>query len=111
MLAQRGWMVISLLRGHNSFTPKRIASLTFTWESASTNCSLIHYNIISDCGICPNTTAINEATCILAGSQLRRSCSFALRNVLCHNTFSNESDPIIVDLFTELSGAAIKFCY
>ena len=74
---------------------------------AIANCSPLQYNIITDCGTCPKTTSFHEATCTLAGSVLVRACSFAVQSVLCDNNFSNESDPVIVeiDVIRKLSGS------
>ena len=67
--------------------------INFTWNEPDTNCSAIHYNIISqNCGTCPNKTVSSTASCSdVAANQTAITCSFAVQTVVCGNMTGNES--------------------
>ena len=83
--------------------------LIFTWNHIAPECAAIRYTIISadECGICPDTTAHNSASCNhFQASANGNLCSFALQSEFCpghvHRTIGNMSDPIRVTLKGEL---------
>ena len=63
----------------------------FNWDTLSTNCS-VYYVITSDCGVCPNATTLNMATCLLDGQSANfKMCSFAVESKVCNNIIGSAS--------------------
>ena len=76
-----------------------VSHLTFSWNEVASNCPSIQYQIVaSNCGACPNTTLINEATCTGSYTQLLTSqqCSFAVVTVVCDNITGDVSNSVYV---------------
>ena len=70
--------------------------LSFGWNSIHSGCMSLHYNIISDCGVCQNVTSSNITTCEI--SLLPESCSFAVEPIFCSNFKGNKSEPVIFNV-------------
>ena len=57
----------------------------FNWNAHSSNCSAVHYNILSsNCGSCPTTTNHTSVTCtgVPTGGNM---CTFSVQTVVCGN--------------------------
>ena len=70
--------------------------LTFSWSSASQNCSALHYNInATNCGECSETTTSNNVTCNY-NSNLPQICTLTIQTVVCGNIVGTTSKPVAV---------------
>ena len=60
--------------------------ITFAWDEVTNQCSSLQYIITAiNCGVCPNTTAANNITCILSDISLHTNttCLFAVQTEIC----------------------------
>jgi hypothetical protein len=74
-----------------------IPELRFNWTKNMIKSCHISYTITSDCGDCPTSTAIDTAVCVNLPVN-NRTCSFAVRTVLCGNIDGTHSNSISVTL-------------
>lgn len=71
--------------------------LRFNWTKNMIKSCHISYAITSDCGDCPTSTAANTAVCINVPVN-NRTCSFAVRTVVCGSIDGTHSNSISVAL-------------
>ena len=72
--------------------------LIFNWTPALSTCSIVQYNITSNCGTCPAVTNMTRAAC--SDFQLTTNavlCQFSVNSVACNHP-GNSSSPITVIL-------------
>ena len=75
-----------------------LRQLTFSWSPVAPDCPAIHYNILaSNCGSCPTTTNHINVTCTDVPIE-QKTCTFALRSVVCGELAGILGNPISVSL-------------
>ena len=77
--------------------------VVFNWTSVESNCSTLHYNIMSNCGTCPHTieSTANSVTCFIdlsASAGNITLCAFGVQSVICANISGNFSTPLNLTL-------------
>ena len=74
--------------------------LIFNWTAVSSNCSILQYNITSNCGTCADIIAssTSSVSCSINLSVNMMPCSFGIQSVICTNMSGNLSTPLLVTL-------------
>ena len=87
----------SLLYPSNvSLTSVNGPMVVFTWESGSSLCPDVLYEIMTNCTSCPSSTQSTFVTCNISTTDLV-VCSFAIRTIVCGDMLA-KSDEVIVYL-------------
>ena len=85
---------------------KHSSHLVFAWNEAITQCSPAQYIITAiNCGLCPNTTADENVTCLLSdiSHHTNNTCLFAIQTEICGYLRGERSEYVMVHIDGECS--------
>ena len=72
----------------------------FAWDEALTQCSAQYIITAINCGVCPNTTADKNVTCLLSNISLHtnNTCMFAVQTEICGYLQGKRSEYVTLNL-------------
>ena len=85
-----------------------LSKLIFHWTPASLTCPSLHYDITSNCGLCPNTTRDTRVVCTDIVSVGSGQCWFIVQAVVCGRIMTNDTASVQITVKGIISN--VKSC-